>query len=700
MPLDPNTETGSPQIPAKQLHYAGTLQELEANLHEREIGFCTETRLCYIKDQFGALVALGGGEGRSGIFYADYDVTTYAEIVEAFSAGNLIIMRAVIGDYATAAPMSRHGEAFVAVLPQAEPDSSDPTSMITTLVRVEVTSSGWTSNAVDIPTEEDLLVITNTLTELLSQIIPEDTAPDNPLTNKGYVDNQLNQVAAKYLSRDESGNPFETYEQFLAAQSAETGFYYAGSTAQPTKNDYVLVSSDSQHDNAVTRYWFTGSTWSFQYVVNNTPFTDAEWAAIRSGITSARLAALEGAIATIPTKISQLQNDRGYATWDLFSSRDFAWASGEMYLANRVTLASIYTSASELWNRLYAGPGICALGVLEHNSLRYVQGSGPVTDPETGNTPMIPFYCIDNGVLYTLVAHFSWDGSGPTGVTWTDDSTPIGHGGGGLDSVTHDTSLAGNGTSASPLGLNKTAPLDWSFSGSATYAFGGSGAGGTSSQRIAPFVSTISNNSSTNRAGYETNGSFFGGSYDSPSSQTFAVRRQIANWNNRKFAARFQLYSDGLATFQQIENVNGSDVERARMQFGLSSTGTNWGSMTIGNETRKFGFEKSAHINEYAFTEGTPVNILSYGTDKFWITVSGTQLTLGYSNTSATPRLLDTKNGAWSSSGGTRVNCGTSTGSFFDRDMYVYDASTGGSVTEYSIRVNISGTKLKVTAIY
>lgn len=126
----------------------------------------------------------------------------------------------------------------------------------------------------------------------INDLIPIDATTGNKLTDKAYVDNSMNQVAAKYLSQDEDGNPFDTYELFEAAQ--ESGdFYYAGTVTSPTKNDYVLVSSDSQHDNKVTRYWYTGSSWSFQYVVNNTPFTDAEWDAIKSGITAEKVAEFE-----------------------------------------------------------------------------------------------------------------------------------------------------------------------------------------------------------------------------------------------------------------------------------------------------------------------------------------------------------------------------------------------------------------------
>lgn len=125
--------------------------------------------------------------------------------------------------------------------------------------------------------------------------IPSSATSTNQLADRNYVDNQLNQVAARYLSRDVNGNPFESYEQFTSAQSSG-GFFYAGVPTTPTKNDYALVSADEseQGKGGVTRYWYTGSSWSFQYIVNNTPFTDAEWDAIRSGVTSAKVTQYDG----------------------------------------------------------------------------------------------------------------------------------------------------------------------------------------------------------------------------------------------------------------------------------------------------------------------------------------------------------------------------------------------------------------------
>lgn len=123
----------------------------------------------------------------------------------------------------------------------------------------------------------------------INALIPDEASSTNQLADKAYVDSEIGQVAAKYLSSDEDGNPFTSYASFIAGP-----YYYDGEVVTPTKNDYVLVNGDETHDNNITRYWYTGRSWSFQYVVNNSPFTESEWGAIRSGITAAKVSTYDG----------------------------------------------------------------------------------------------------------------------------------------------------------------------------------------------------------------------------------------------------------------------------------------------------------------------------------------------------------------------------------------------------------------------
>ena len=97
-------------------------------------------------------------------------------------------------------------------------------------------------------------------------------------------------VVFSYITSDTNGNPFATKADLDNA----TVWYSNGESVLPNKNDYTIVTSDESKavggQNPTTRYVCVGiederPIWDFQYVVNNTDFTEEQLAAINSGIT-------------------------------------------------------------------------------------------------------------------------------------------------------------------------------------------------------------------------------------------------------------------------------------------------------------------------------------------------------------------------------------------------------------------------------
>lgn len=65
----------------------------------------------------------------------------------------------------------------------------------------------------------------------------------------------------------------------------------------PTNNDYVFVTVDQTPVGDVSEDWYwrfkyNGSSWEYEYSLNNTGFTQAQWNAINSGITSSLVSKL------------------------------------------------------------------------------------------------------------------------------------------------------------------------------------------------------------------------------------------------------------------------------------------------------------------------------------------------------------------------------------------------------------------------
>jgi hypothetical protein len=98
--------------------------------------------------------------------------------------------------------------------------------------------------------------------------IPAAATSANQLADKEYVAQQVQEYAGTFRGT------FNT----LADLEAVTGMHH---------NDYAWVKvTDSDGDNDYDRYKYNGTAWVFEYRLNNTHFTAAELASIRSGITA------------------------------------------------------------------------------------------------------------------------------------------------------------------------------------------------------------------------------------------------------------------------------------------------------------------------------------------------------------------------------------------------------------------------------
>ena len=171
------------------------------------------------------------------------------------------------------------------------------TSLATTNENVTENTNNITSNTTEINSLKTSLSTTNSnVTQNANNIatnasdiddieakIPTQASSTNQLADKNFVNSSINNIAAFYITSNASGDAFESYAQLSTA----TVFYSGGQSRTPTRNDYCIVRTDENHNNATTRYIYQVSQWEFQYIVNETPLTAAQVAAINSGITEA-----------------------------------------------------------------------------------------------------------------------------------------------------------------------------------------------------------------------------------------------------------------------------------------------------------------------------------------------------------------------------------------------------------------------------
>ena len=115
----------------------------------------------------------------------------------------------------------------------------------------------------------------------LENKVPSGASSSNKLADRAFVNSSISTNTANYISNN--GEPFAS----VAALNAYSG--------TKTNNDYAfVVGEDSDGNTTYTRYKWDGSQWAEEYVLNNSSFTAAQWAAISSGITANAVTKLNG----------------------------------------------------------------------------------------------------------------------------------------------------------------------------------------------------------------------------------------------------------------------------------------------------------------------------------------------------------------------------------------------------------------------
>ena len=115
---------------------------------------------------------------------------------------------------------------------------------------------------------DDKAAVLQNAIDLIEAVIPSAASSSNQLADKNFVNSSISTNTATFVG---------TYNS-LAELQAVTG---------ATNNDYgFVIEQDAVGNEYYDRYKYNGSQWLFEYKVESTPFTDAQWAAIQSGITS------------------------------------------------------------------------------------------------------------------------------------------------------------------------------------------------------------------------------------------------------------------------------------------------------------------------------------------------------------------------------------------------------------------------------
>lgn len=131
----------------------------------------------------------------------------------------------------------------------------------------------------------------NVISNDVSPLVPAQATVNNQLADKDFVNSSIATSTATFR---------ETYNVVTDLHLSTSAKHQQVATALGTiisvadNNDYCFVeipTSDLTPTETlqVDRYKYNGSSWSFEYTLNNSGYTSAQWKAINSGITSGKV---------------------------------------------------------------------------------------------------------------------------------------------------------------------------------------------------------------------------------------------------------------------------------------------------------------------------------------------------------------------------------------------------------------------------
>ena len=121
--------------------------------------------------------------------------------------------------------------------------------------------------------------------------IPAQASAENQLADKAFVNSSISTATATFRG---------TFESLEALKAAEAD-----------KNDYAFwVHKDEAGNTCYDKYTYDGAEWRFEYRLNNSSFTAAQWAALNSGVTADVIAALQATDKATAAALAQETADR------------------------------------------------------------------------------------------------------------------------------------------------------------------------------------------------------------------------------------------------------------------------------------------------------------------------------------------------------------------------------------------------------
>ena len=250
-------------------------------------------------EDIGAVPA-GEGYGRS----IDWDDNT--DIISLLDQKGRVLSNAYLH-----VDKARWGEIFGSIADQTDLKSllDDKQPLITSEAMLNSDLIDDTDGANKFATASQLQQIATNTSDIsaINDLIPTQASTSNQLADKAFVNSSLSTTTGTFVGTFTSVADLEAY-------------------SNPHANDYAfVVTTDSSGNTLYNRYKYTNATnpasWQFEYTLNNSSFTAAQWASIQSGITSSDVTQ----ITTNKNDITDINNTlAGYGNIVTHNTSEFA----------------------------------------------------------------------------------------------------------------------------------------------------------------------------------------------------------------------------------------------------------------------------------------------------------------------------------------------------------------------------------------
>ena len=196
--------------------------------------------------------------------------------------------------------------------------------------------------------------ISDEITAIESKI-PAQASSSNQLADKDFVNSSIATNTATFRGTFNSVAELEAY------------------SGEKDNNDYAFVTGvDSLGNTYYDRYKYNGVSWVYEYRLNNSSFTSAQWASINSGATTQSI----NQISTNTTNISSLQTSKQDVISDLATIRSgAALGATAVQPSDLATKQDVLTSENE-GNCINIAMGGSSGLPSEYQEVEYLQSSG------------------------------------------------------------------------------------------------------------------------------------------------------------------------------------------------------------------------------------------------------------------------------------------------------------------------------------